>query len=614
MIETRSSSMDMAARIATRPLLLSLMREWRGWRMETGCRTTPASGNGAPRPASRLLLPLPTHDMTLAIAVSHVSAVGCHGFRPPFYEIRASGAERAIPFTLAATLIATEPTITGDAGATNAVTFLARVLDSLANIDDVVRVIPERYAPVGSQHAGQEARHDGGLEPDFITGEQALRYGHAVHPTPRSRDEFSLDDSRRFAAEYAAGFQLRWWSVAPENVVHGSSRHVSAPAMVRDLIASDDGIDDAVRQAEHDGRIILPMHPWQASRLMLDDDIMRLAQTGAIVDLGPSGAPWFATSSLRAIYAAHAPWMLKTSLSLRLTNSKRLIEQYECVRGLEVDRLLNGLVGQQIFERFPHFRVMGEPGYIALRHDGGPVLPTAIMAFRENPFQGEAAPAAMVLAALAEIGGDGRDSRLAHIVIRIARDTAIAPHDVAVAWFDRFLSAVVAPLLTVQADYGLLFGAHQQNIVVGLREGWPETLYFRDCQGTGYVSEFLPALSRQAPGVNLRAGHIFSATEAARLAGYYLIVNSVFAVISALVLAGFVTERVLLTSLRALLLRLRALPLSDPTCIDYLLTSPTLESKGNFMICFRNLNENTDVTDPLAGYVSIANPIAEVAA
>jgi N2-citryl-N6-acetyl-N6-hydroxylysine synthase len=28
------------------------------------------------------------------------------------------------------------------------------------------------------------------------------------------------------------------------------------------------------------------------------------------------------------------------------------------------------------------------------------------------------------------------------------------------------------------------------------------------------------------------------------------------------------------------------------------------------MICFRNINENTDVTDPLAGYVELPNPIA----
>lgn len=599
MMETRPTSTDIAARISARAFLLGLLREWGGWTFEGDGAA--AAGDSAGR-APRILLPLPGHGVTLAVAAPHRSDVGCHGFRPPFSEIRPSGAERAIPFTLAATLIATEPSITGGAGADRAPTFLARVFDSMANIDDVIRHAPDRTVPFTAR------------DPDFIEGEQALRHGHAVHPTPRSRDEFTMEDSRRFAAEYGAGFQLRWWAVAPEHIAHAASRGVPAPAMARDLLASDGAVSDAVIAAERAGRVILPMHPWQAARLALDAEVERLMRAGAVADLGASGAPWFATSSLRSIYAPHAPWMLKTSLSLRLTNSRRLIEPHECIRGLEIDRLLAGPVGQEISARFPQFRVMGEPGFLALRDAAGNILRAAIMVFRDNPFRGAATPPATVLAALAEIGGDGRDSRLARLVARIAREGGGDPRRIALAWFDRFLSVVVAPLITVQADYGLLFGAHQQNIVIGLANGWPDALYFRDCQGTGYVSEFLPELARLAPDVNVRAGHIFSSAEAARLAGYYLIVNSVFAVIGALALAGLAAERPLLAALRGLLLRLRAASPRDPALIDYLLTSPTLESKGNFMICFRNLNENTDVTDPLAGYVAMANPLAEAVA
>ncbi|NKC49676.1 hypothetical protein HED54_22925 [Ochrobactrum anthropi ATCC 49188] len=36
----------------------------------------------------------------------------------------------------------------------------------------------------------------------------------------------------------------------------------------------------------------------------------------------------------------------------------------------------------------------------------------------------------------------------------------------------------------------------------------------------------------------------------------------------------------------------------DKTALDYLLHSPTLVAKGNFMISAGNVNENTDVTDP----------------
>jgi N2-citryl-N6-acetyl-N6-hydroxylysine synthase len=172
----------------------------------------------------------------------------------------------------------------------------------------------------------------------------------------------------------------------------------------------------------------------------------------------------------------------------------------------------------------------------------------------------------------------------------------------------------VSPFLLIQAEYGLLFGAHQQNIVVELENGWPVRVHFRDCQGTGYIREFLPLLAREAPGARMTAGHVFDADEAAQLVGYYLFVNSIFAVIGALSIAGLASEATLIAELRAFLQGLAALPVRDKTCLTYLLNSPALASKGNFMICFRDINENTDVTDPLSGYVKLSNPIAEASA
>ncbi|GHE75785.1 hypothetical protein GCM10019059_39000 [Camelimonas fluminis] len=278
MMETRPKPTDTAARVSARAFLLSLLREWDGWSLESDDASGAGCHGSATQDAARLLLPLPFHGVTLAIAVSHASAVGCHGIRPPFYEVRPTGEECTIPFALAAALIATEPAITGDADAAQLQTFLARVLDSMANVEDVVRQLPDR-APVCAAR-----------DISFIEGEQTLRYGHAVHPTPRSRDEFSITDSRQFAAEYGAGFQLRWWAAAPGNVVHASSRSASAPAMVRDLLATDGAISGAVSEAERTGRVILPMHPWQAARLALDEEVGCLMRSGAITDLGPSGA------------------------------------------------------------------------------------------------------------------------------------------------------------------------------------------------------------------------------------------------------------------------------------------------------------------------------------
>lgn len=597
MIETKPEPFELACRISARAFLQSLMREWRGWFIE--CEEAAAPLSGPARPRRILRLPLAGRGMHVAVGLTHVSQVGCHGMRPPFYEIGPDGSTRVVSFPELVNLIASETGITGgDAGAKSLV-FQRRVLDSLANIDDALK------------HSHLNEAVFGERDPGFIEAEQALRFGHNVHPTPRSRDEFSLEDTRRFAPEYGRGFALHWWSVAPEIVTAGHSRGLTASDMATRLAAEDPAMEGTVLDETAQGRILLPMHPWQASRLMLDPAIARLIKAGQIRALGPSGSPWYATTSLRSIYAPHAAWMLKMSLNLRLTNSQRIIEPYECERGLEIDKLLAGPVGQRIAAQFPTFQVMGEPGYLALRDEDGTPLRSTIVVFRDNPFRNHHSPAA-VLAALCEIGPDGSASALAATVRRIAAREGREPGAVALAWFERFLQVVAMPLLGVQADHGLLFGTHQQNIVLGLDDGWPVRLHFRDCQGTGYVREFLPVLAGQAPDVRLDAGHIFDSSYAARLAGYYLIVNSVFSVVGALALGGLASEERLLGALRAALLDLAAQPLRDKTCLDYLLTSPTLVSKGNFMICFRNINENTDVTDPLAGYVELPNPIAEV--
>lgn len=591
MIEADISYADVACQISARSFLNSLMREWTGWSL------VPSTGpEGEPAPPV-LRIPLPSRDSSVAVAVVHLSGVGQHVFRLPFREHRAGAAPRIMAFAEFAAAIACEPAIVGPAAGSQAMaaaTFLRRVFQSAAAVEDVLARAPARSV----------ALH---RDPGFLEAEQALRFGHSVHPTPRSRDEFTLEDARAFAPEYGRGFPLRWWSAAPEAVAQGSSRAETAAALSADLAAEDPAFDRRILAASA-GRVLLPMHPWQAARLALDPAIDALFRSEALTDHGPAGAPWYATTSLRSLYAPQARFMLKHSLSLRLTNSLRLIKAIECARGLVVDAVLAGPVGAEIAARWPRFHVLGEPAYLALRGPDGRVLPQTIVALRENPFRGPGQRPAAVLAALCEIYPDGRGSALADTILRIAEGGG-TPEAAALLWFERFLDVAVGPLLEIQCEFGLLFGAHQQNLVIGLEDGWPAEAFFRDCQGTGYVREFLPALREAAPGLDLEAGHLFGSAEAARIMAYYLVVNSIFAVIGAIAIAGLASEAALTRALRRFVEALAEKDLRDRTCLRLLLDAPTLGSKGNFMICFRNINENTDVTDPLAGYVPMPNPL-----
>lgn len=572
------------------PFLNALIREWGGWQFVKGGIADAVFGPDA----TVLRLDVTASGAVALIETPHRSKVGYHDFAPPIYLTSNSGEPRPIDLATLLAMLLREPSIRGHATEMSRLTFLRRALASIVAAGEI-------------SAAHGKIRPFADRDPDFVEAESALRFGHAVHPTPMSRDEFTAADSRRFGHEYANGFSLRWWAVEHDLLAAESVAAQDAVTMASGLASGDARLLDCAHQAP--GKVLVPMHPWQAVRLMEQEPVERLFRAGRLIDLGLGGPQWRATTSLRTIHSAEADWMLKFSLSLRLTNSRRIVEERECRRGLSVHRLVKGALGDALRQRCPAMNVLGEPAWLGLRDAEGRLMTDTIVSFRENPFKGADAPRAAVLGALCERHPGTTESHLSDLVRRIAGEEKCEAAEAATRWFGRFLKIAVEPFVIAFGAFGLLFGAHQQNLVLGLRGGWPHTLYFRDCQGTGYVREFLPSLRRHLPEAGQPGDHVFPATEAAKLFGYYLIVNGVFAVISALSAAGLADEDDLLTALRRFLQDLSARPLIDRSCIDYLLDAPALLAKGNFLIALQNINENTEVTDPLAGYVDLPNPL-----
>ena len=566
--------------------LNSILREWTEWEIDEG---KPSSST---RHAKKILrLKLAASALEVHVPLMSWSAAGYHRFGTPMWK---ADGDRLEPVSLPelAAMLLKEDVIGGSVSQEAKLLFQHRLLDSMRAILALLR-------ETGDERPFAKA------DVNFIGAEKALRFGHAVHPFPRSRDEFTHEDSLRFGPEYGNSFSLRWWAVAPELIAHGAVEGFDVTSAIAAMIAPDSLLAKKVA-----GRSVIPLHPWQAARLMLRPDIQQLQRHGRIVDLGSGGPDWRATTSLRAVHSPQSAWMLKFSLSLRLTNSRRIVEPGECQRGMNVQRLLTGAVGKALRKRFPRFHIMGEPGWIALRLPDGAIDTETIAVFRENPFQSNNEPQAAVLAALCERHPNGEGSHVGDLIHRIAQREGAQTSAVAKRWFAQFLDVAITPFMIAQGDYGLLFGAHQQNLVVGLHNGWPDALFFRDCQGTGYVRSFLPALREHLPEAGGATDHVFGADEAAQLVGYYLFINGVFALIAALSDVQDVDEAELFTSLRQLLQRLRDTSIRDATALEYLLDSPTLLAKGNFMISAGNVNENTDMTDPLASYIRFANPLA----
>jgi N2-citryl-N6-acetyl-N6-hydroxylysine synthase len=580
--------------------------------MNSICREWPAVGwlardeHALAQPDGALRLPLTRPAGALLIPVVHRSPAGRHRFAGTIHLVLANGAESEIDFAQAVAFLAAEPSLAPGASDRTRRLFLRRVLDSAANVLDAES---ERFDQL-SKLAWPEA--------DYLAAEQGLVYGHAVHPTPKSRDEFTREDLARYSPEFGGRTPLCWLALREDALwrTDAGAGHAggSASDQLSALIESDPALAAmAAKYPRAEGWQLLPVHPWQARLLRQSPAYLHWRERDRLVDLGEAGTDWFPTSSLRTLYAPHAPAMLKFSLSVRLTNSKRVLQPAEVGRGRLIHGAFASRMGQALRKECPTIGILHETAALALAAPDGSPLPESFVIFRDNPFRTGAT--AYTMATFCQDGIAGLPSMAARLIQQLAGDAGRSVPELASEWFERFLDVALKPFLIAQADYGFLFSAHAQNTVLELGAGWPTRMWFRDCQGTTFHADTIAALATEVPGIEAASELSFDEAATNRLFGYYLIVNNVLNLVSTLAADGVVTEAALLSRMRGFLRALRAQrSFKYPHFIDYLLTSPELMSKGNFMICFADLNETTQPEGSFRSYVPLPNPLAEARA
>ncbi len=197
----------------------------------------------------------------------------------------------------------------------------------------------------------------------FLSAEQALLLGHPLHPTPKSREGLSDAEARLYSPELRGSFPLHWLAVAPSVLATDSAwtergRPVPAAQLTARLAGPELPLPD--------GHAALPLHPWQWREIRHRADISALLDSGLLQDLGTHGAPWHPTSSVRTVHQSGATAMLKLSLGLRITNSRRENLRKELHRGVEVHRLLRTGLSQQWRAAHPGFDIVRDPAWLAV--------------------------------------------------------------------------------------------------------------------------------------------------------------------------------------------------------------------------------------------------------
>ena len=575
-----------------------------------------------------LRIPLPASGTALLAPVHYWSPTGWHRFGLPYLADAPDGAPPADVVTVAALLArqAAWGTATAGRGAPSAAA-RARTADR-----PELRT-PHSPADDGGDLVGRVAdsvrrtalfirdrREHPADEADlFLAAEQALVLGHPQHPTPKSREGLSEAETRLYSPELRGSFPLHWMAVAPSVLASDSAwtergRPVAAEQLTARLAGAGLPLPD--------GYAALPLHPWQMREALHRPEAAALLDAGLLHNLGPHGAPWHPTSSVRTVHRTGAPAMLKLSLGLRITNSRRENLRKELHRGVEVHRLLRGGLFKQWQAAHPGFDIVRDPAWLAVDGPDAKPLPGLDVMIRHNPFgptddvtcvAGLVSPRPHAQPGVRDRSHDRpvMRSRLAELVTRLAGRTGRPRGAVATEWFLRYLEQVVRPVLWLDSEAGIALEAHQQNTLLLLdAEGWPTGGRYRDNQGYYFRASRRAELDSRLPGIGEHSDTFVSDEVTDERFAYYLAINNVLGLVGAFGSQRLADERLLLAAFRRFLADVATGPARLRTSLPaHLLDSPVLRCKANLLTRLHGLDELVGPVDTQSVYVTIANPL-----
>ncbi|NDL60623.1 IucA/IucC family protein [Phytoactinopolyspora mesophila] len=575
-----------------RALLTCWVRETTNWSLEPRARFPELAATPA---APVLVVPLPHWNARLVAGVTRQSRTFRHELRSPVHVVVGDLPPRPIRIETLAALL------TDELGPGPNGSLLSRILDSTSAVAAHLRARATEIDRLWSP------------EPlSFGESEQALLLGHMAHPTPKSRGEMTSCQRLAYSPETAGRFSLRWLAVEPDLVRHASAVETPAPELAEHLLRKDPATDLVALDAMLDAvgpRILIPAHPFEADHLADDPATARLFGNGSVVDLGELGSPYLPTTSVRTVYRREAPWQLKFSLHVRVTNSMRVTLPKELDRAVEAATLALTDVGRQVRAVAPRFTLLQDPAYLTVADDAQLSNGFSVL-LRENRWQPGAACDVSALTTLCQDHPYGGRSRLAAIVAAIARREHRSETDVAREWFARFCDVVVRSLIRLYLDVGLCFEAHQQNTLVELDSGWPVHGVYRDSQGYFHREAAHADLTQVIPRLGEATESIFPEALADERLVYYLFVNLTLGVVNAL--GTTVDEDVLLRDVRRLLNDERSPGGRYPaSLLDRLLDDERWPCKANLLTRAHDMDELVGDIASQSVYVTLPNPLRE---
>ncbi|WP_407310653.1 IucA/IucC family protein [Pseudomonas sp. nanlin1] len=320
----------------------------------------------------------------------------------------------------------------------------------------------------------------------FDALEQHFMDAHSYHPCYKSRIGFSLADNARYGPEFGAPIHLVWVAVAKTCGAMNHSQRLDFSAFMQQEYGPQRWQQWAMQLAQQgrsvDDYWLLPVHPWQWENTLVPTFYAELAR-GELVYLGAGEDRYQAQQSIRTLANVSdikRPYV-KLALSMTNTSSTRILARHTVMNGPIVTDWLQQLIATDATARDLGFVILGEVAGVSFAYDHlaatrmpqaygtlGAIWRESIHAYLEADEQ------AVPFNGLSHVENRyGQGAQAPFIEPWIARYGAQA-------WTRQLLQVSVAPIIHMLYAEGVGMESHGQNIVLILKQGWPQRIALKD--------------------------------------------------------------------------------------------------------------------------------------
>ncbi|MGH8075702.1 MAG: IucA/IucC family protein [Lysobacter sp.] len=349
-----------------------------------------------------------------------------------------------------------------------------------------------------------------------LDAEQGMLWGHALHPTPKSREGVDIEEVLACSPEARTQFLLYWFRIDPRLL---QCQGTDVRAVLTKLSGS-----------EH----LYPCHPWEVERVLANPLLQQARSQGLIEPLGPLGEPLSPTSSVRTMYHAQSDYFLKLSIHVRLTNCVRKNAWYELESAVALTNLLS-TAWDDVRNCVPGFDILAEPAattldFGALGGDAAAVRDLGEsfgILYRDNfPALVRERYRPQVAGALFACDRHG-NSVCRELLQRYARQHSNGDYArAAETWFKAYAQRLLDGVWLAFFKHGIALEPHLQNTLIGFDHGLPARVWVRDLEGTKLVAEHWPRERMKQFSDRARDSVHYSRELGWKRVGYCALVNN----------------------------------------------------------------------------------------